>query len=127
MAKKRARKAAARLRRVHRPSRTRAKADAPVLLVVLAANNTALEEAVPVLIDLGLATTVLHAKPLSSVLREEIPVFAGLASLLPQAPESRMLLSVTTAGTAAKALKLLSSSGGLFIATLAVQGWAGEK
>lgn len=106
------------------------RADRPALLIVLATNMAHLEEAVAVLIDMGLAATVIQTKPLTTVLREEIPVFAGLASLLPKMPESRLLVSITTTGLADRALRLLSKAAspdghGLFVATVALRGFFG--
>lgn len=102
----------------------------PALLIVLATNMPHLEEAVAVLIDMGIAATVIQTKPLTTVLRDEIPVFAGLASMLPKMPESRLLVSITTTRLADRALKLLSAAAspglpGLFVATVALRGFFG--
>ncbi|MBL8746429.1 MAG: hypothetical protein JNK58_08760 [Phycisphaerae bacterium] len=105
--------------------------DRPALLIVLATSTSHLEDAVAVLIDLGIAATVIQTKPLSTVLRDEVPVFAGLASMLPRMPESRLVVSITTMGLADRALRLLSTGlqadgHGLFVATIALRGFFGS-
>lgn len=122
------------------PSRTRGRAPArtasprtsgrPALLIVLATDLAHFEKSVTVLIDMGLAATVIQTRPLSSVLREEIPMFAGLASLLPRMPESRLLISITTTKQADRALAMLSSESGdsrdgIFVATMPLRGFFG--
>jgi hypothetical protein len=108
-----------------------ARAARPALLIVLATTSAHLEEAVAVLIDMGIAATVIQTKPLTTVLRDELPVFAGLASLLPKMPESRLLVSITSIELADRALKMLSaedsaSRSGLFVATVALRGFIGS-
>jgi hypothetical protein len=81
-----------------------------VLLLVLATSPGALEDVVSTLIDLGIASTVLQTRALSSVLRDELPIFSGLASMLPLAPDGRLLMSVTAAPIAARALRLFAAA-----------------
>lgn len=67
------------------------------LLVVIASNPSVLDELVTALLDIGITgATVIESKGLGTILREEMPIFAGLASMLPENTASRVLLSVTT-------------------------------
>lgn len=84
------------------------KRESGVLLLVLVSDARALEQAVAVLVDLGLAATVLESRPLSTVLRTELPIFSGLASLLPQAPDGRLLVSIASSALADRASRQLS-------------------
>lgn len=93
------------------------------LLIVLAQDNATLDRVVTALIDLGIQTTVIESKPLSTVLRTELPIFSGLASLLPPTPDGRLLLSVTTATLADRAVRLLSGGDARprFLGTIALR------
>jgi len=74
-----------------------AEAGAPehVLLVAIASSPAALDEMVTVLLDLGVpGATVVDSKGLGALLRQEMPIFAGLAALLPDQTGSRVVFSV---------------------------------
>lgn len=90
-------------RRTHPPSRQ----GKLVLLLILVPDPQVLEELVPELIDLGLHATVLQTRGLASVLREDLPMFGGIASLLPVAPAGRLLLSLASKPLADRLIKLL--------------------
>lgn len=114
MAKRSRKTASSRVRAPRRrrvgASRSAARAtDRRVLLIVLVADAADLERVVSVLIDLGIAASVVESKPLSNVLRNELPIFSGLASLLPAKPEGRLVLSLTTAQDADRAAALLAA------------------
>lgn len=71
-----------------------------VLLVMIITNPSTLDQLVTTLVDLGVASTIVESKGLMSILREEMPIFGGLTSLLPQTSGTRMAFSVTSEETA---------------------------
>lgn len=75
--------------------------DERVLLVVIASDPTAMDDLFTALLDIGITgATIVESKGMAAVLREEMPIFAGLVALLPGATGSRMLFSVATADQA---------------------------
>jgi len=71
-------------------------AEQPVLLIVIAADPAGMDEVITALLDIGLTgATVLEGKGLASVLRDEMPIFAGLGALLPEVTASRLLVAAT--------------------------------
>ncbi|MBX3353249.1 MAG: hypothetical protein KF684_09970 [Phycisphaeraceae bacterium] len=83
---------------------TRAAPNKPdrVLLIIIASSPTQLDDIITVLLDLGLpGATVIESKGLGAILRQEMPIFAGLASLIPDQTGSRLILSVTRPDAAA--------------------------
>ena len=78
-----------------------------VLLVIIVPNTTVLDDVATGLLDIGLAGTVLESKGLMTLMREEMPIFGGLASMLPQNTGSKMIFSVTKAELAASAFKMI--------------------
>lgn len=65
------------------------------LLIMIARNESALDELMTGLLDVGITgATILESKGMGAILRQEMPMFAGLASLLPQQTGSRVILSV---------------------------------
>ena len=74
------------------------KAPAPerVLLVVIASNATVFDELLTALLDIGLTgATVVDSKGMGAIIRQEMPIFAGLASMIPEHTGSRMVFSLT--------------------------------
>lgn len=68
------------------------------LLVLIARNETSFDPLATGLLDVGITgATVLDSKGLGAIVREEMPMFAGLAALLPRETGSRMIVSITTA------------------------------
>ena len=65
-----------------------------VLLVLVVATPDALDDIVTAMLDFGIGGTLVESKGLAAHLREEMPIFSGLASLLPRATGSRMVFSV---------------------------------
>lgn len=66
-----------------------------VLLVVIASSPEQLDDIITVILDLGIpGATVIESKGLGAILRQEMPIFAGLASLIPDQTGSRVILSV---------------------------------
>lgn len=78
-----------------------------VLLVIIVPNTKILDDVATGLLDLGLAGTVLESKGLMMLMREEMPIFGGLASMLPQNTGSKMIFSVAARGGADGALKMI--------------------
>ena len=71
--------------------------DGRVLLVLIATDHAMFDDLITALLDIGLTgATVLESRGMGSILREEMPIFAGLAALIPEHTGSRVLLSVTT-------------------------------
>ena len=66
------------------------------LLILIARDEAALDELVTGILDAGLTgATILESRGLGAVLRQDLPVFAGIAALLPQHTGSRVVLSLT--------------------------------
>lgn len=79
----------------------------PVLMVMIFASPSVFDDIVTALLEFGVHATIVQSKGLMALLREEMPIFSGLASLLPEQTGSRMLISVTTTGAAAKVFEFL--------------------
>lgn len=80
-----------------------------VLLIVVASDPASFDELLTVLLDFGVSgATLVESKGMAAVLREEMPIFAGLVALLPGATGSRMLFSVTTPDQASKVLDYIA-------------------
>ncbi len=79
----------------------------PVLLVLIVASPGMLDEIVTILLDFGIGGTVVESKGLAAVLRAEMPIFSGLASLLPESTSSRIVFSLATRAQADKALDFI--------------------
>ncbi len=81
-----------------------------VLLLIIASDPTVMDDLLTALLDFGVTgATVVESKGLAAVLREEMPIFAGLVSLLPGATGSRTLLSITDHATARNVLNFIDS------------------
>lgn len=70
--------------------------DERVLLIMIVASTAILDDVITVLLDIDIAGTVVESKGLMALLREEMPIFGGLASMLPETTGSRIVLSVCT-------------------------------
>jgi len=67
------------------------------LLILIARSEAALDELVTGMLDVGITgATVVESKGLGAILRQDMPMFAGLAALLPQHTGSRVVISLTT-------------------------------
>ncbi len=67
-----------------------------VLLVLISSDPSQLDALITVLLDIGLTrATVIESKGMSALLREEMPIFAGLASLMPERTGSKVLLAAS--------------------------------
>ncbi len=82
--------------------------DGRVLLVMIASDHAMFDDLITALLDIGLTgATVIESKGMGSILREEMPIFAGLAALIPEHTGSRVLISVTTRVQAEKVFQFL--------------------
>jgi hypothetical protein len=67
------------------------------LLVLIARTEESFDPVVTALLDAGITgATVLESRGIGAIIRAEMPIFAGLAALLPQATGSRVILSIAT-------------------------------
>ncbi len=67
------------------------------LLMMIARDEAAFDEIVTGMLDTGLeGATIVDSKGIGAILRRDMPIFAGLAALLPQHTGSRMIFSLTT-------------------------------
>jgi len=82
---------------------------AHALLIVIVPAGTLFEAVVQTVRTLGLSGTVVDGKGLTAALNEEMPIFGGLASMLPNSAGSRVLLCATTAHRARDAMAMLES------------------
>ena len=65
------------------------------LLILIARTEESFDPLVTALLDAGITgATVLESRGIGAIIRSEMPIFAGLAALLPQATGSRVVLSV---------------------------------
>lgn len=65
------------------------------LLLLIARTEESFDPLVTALLDAGITgATVLESRGLGAIIRSEMPIFAGLAALLPQATGSRVVISV---------------------------------
>jgi nitrogen regulatory protein P-II 1 len=84
--------------------------DGRVLLVMIASDHAMFDELITALLDIGLTgATVIESRGMGSILREEMPIFAGLASLIPEHTGSRALLSVTTREQAGRVFQYIDT------------------
>ncbi len=67
------------------------------LLILIARNEDAFDPLITGFLDVGITgATILESRGIGAVIREDMPIFSGLAALLPQHTGSRMLVSVST-------------------------------
>lgn len=86
--------------------------DAPsgrVLLILIVTRPEQMDHAVTGLLDVGIAATFVEARGLMAIVREEMPVFSGLASLLPDVTGSRMCFSLTTSDAADRVFRFFAN------------------
>lgn len=81
-----------------------------VLVVVIVGSQQALDDVVTGLLDLGMGGTLLESKGLAALLREEMPIFSGLAAMLPESSRTRTIISVTTREKATQLLTMLEKT-----------------
>ncbi len=77
-----------------------------LLLIGIARSESGFEQLVNVFLDAGVpGGTVVESRGLASILRQELPIFSGLAALLPAASGSRVLLAIAPASAAETVLR----------------------
>ena len=70
-----------------------------VLLMLVARDEDSFDHLVTGLLDVGITgATVVESRGLGAIIRQDMPIFAGLAALLPQQTGSKVILSITTRG-----------------------------
>ncbi|MDZ4829453.1 MAG: hypothetical protein SGJ09_04545 [Phycisphaerae bacterium] len=68
------------------------------LLILIARNDEAFDPLVTGLLDVGITgATVIESRGLGAIVREDMPIFAGLAALLPQTTGSKLIVAITSA------------------------------
>jgi hypothetical protein len=83
--------------------------EAKRLLVVILDQETLVEQLVAGFLELGVpGATVVESRGMGQIVREDLPVFAGMAKLFPQTTGSRMILSVLAAAQAAEVMALVN-------------------
>ena len=84
--------------------------DGRVLLVMIASDHAMFDDLITALLDIGLTgATVIESRGMGAILREEMPIFAGLAALIPEHTGSRVLLSVTTREQAGRVFQYMET------------------
>ncbi len=78
-----------------------------VLIVMILSEPSTFDEIVTTMLDVGLAGTVIESKGLMALIREEMPIFSGLASMLPQTTGTRVVMSIAKRETAQKFMGVL--------------------
>lgn len=78
------------------PNTVQEGSESRVLLIMIVASTAILDDVITVLLDIDVAGTVVESKGLMALLREEMPIFGGLASMLPETTGSRVVISVCT-------------------------------
>ena len=67
------------------------------LLILIARTEESFDPLVTALLDANIqGATVLESRGLGTIIRSEMPIFAGLAALLPQSTGNRVVLSIAT-------------------------------
>lgn len=80
-----------------------------VLLFIIVSDPGALDRLITLLLDMGVTgATVIESKGMGAIIREEMPIFSGLAPLLPARTGSRLIMSVTTRQRAADVFEAIT-------------------
>lgn len=67
------------------------------LALLIARDEASFDALVTGLLDIGISgATVLESRGIAAIVREDLPIFAGLAALLPTRTGSRVVLSLVT-------------------------------
>lgn len=67
------------------------------LVLLIARDEASFDSLVTGLLDIGISgATVLESRGIAAIVREDLPIFAGLAALLPTRTGSRVVLSLVT-------------------------------
>ena len=67
------------------------------MLILIAKDEAVMDELITGMLDVGITgATIVESKGLGAILHQDMPIFSGLASLLPQYTGSRLVLALTT-------------------------------
>lgn len=78
------------------------------LLVVILDQPSLLDPLLTGFLDVGVqGATVIESRGMGSIVRQEMPIFAGLAGLFPEATGSRLVLSVLPAARVEEAARVI--------------------
>jgi len=78
------------------------------LLILIARTEEGFDALVTGLVDVGIGgATVVDSRGLAAIVRDELPIFSGLAALLPAGTGSRVILSLTDERHVQAVLKLV--------------------
>lgn len=78
------------------------------LLILIARTEEGFDAIVTGLVDVGIGgATVVDSRGLAAIVRDELPIFSGLAALLPVGTGSRVILSLTDERHVQAVLKLV--------------------
>lgn len=78
-----------------------------VLLIMIISSPNVLDDVLTAMLDIGVPGTVIESKGIMAIMREEMPVFGGLASMLGATTGSRIILSATTRALADEVFEFL--------------------
>lgn len=83
----------------------RPRVEGRVLVLMIVSDPGTLDRLITTLLDIGApGATVIESKGMASIIREEMPIFSGLAHLLPERTGSRVLLAAMSTEKADEAL-----------------------
>lgn len=78
------------------------------LVVILVQHGQSFESVINSVLDAGIAdATVTESQSLGSIMRQDMPIFAGLAALLPQSQGSRLIICLCPSEAAVKLITYL--------------------
>jgi len=78
------------------------------LMVIILDEAELVDELLTGFLDIGVpGATVVESRGMGSIIRKDMPIFAGLASLFPEHTGSRLVLSVVKADLADKVFELV--------------------
>jgi len=79
------------------------------LLILIARSEEGFDALVTGLVDIGIGgATVVDSRGLAAIVRDELPIFSGLAALLPVATGSRVILSLTDDAKIVELMRLIA-------------------
>ena len=78
------------------------------LVILLVQHGQAFEAVINATLDAGIIdATIVESQSLASIMRKDMPIFAGLAALLPQSVGSRAIFALCTADKASTLISYL--------------------
>lgn len=91
--------------------------DAPdfKLMVIIVDQPDLVDEVVTGFLDIGVrGATIIESRGMGQIVRQDMPIFAGLASLFPETTGSRMIISVMPADLVDRVTELVDEIGSQF-------------